>query len=111
MARKTRQFCMLMCKYSDCIGSGNNAEELEMITLFGSPRDVDRNCWFTSEEEVYAFLENMGIARSSVQTKDSTIDGGRYVMKTMICPKPCGNSFLLQYHWYRTEGCDSMVVS
>lgn len=102
---------MLMCKYSDCIGSGKSAEELEMITLFGSPRDVDRNCWFTSEEEVYAFLENMGIARSSVQTKDSTIDGGRYVMKTMICPKPCGNSFLLQYHWYGTEGCDSVVVS
>lgn len=66
--------------------------------------DIDRNCWFTSEEEVYAFLENMGIARSSVQTKDSTIDGGRYV-KTMICPKPCGNSFLLQYHWYGNEKC------
>ena len=102
---------MLMCKYSDCIGSGKSAEELEMITLFGSPRDVDGNCWFTSEEEVYVFLENMGIARSAVQTKESTIDKGGYVMKNMICPKPCGNSFLLQYHWYRTEGCDSVVVS
>lgn len=111
MARKTKKFCMLMCKHSDCIGSGKSAEELEMITLFGSPRDVDQYCWFTSEEEVHVFLENMGIARSSVQTKESTIDGGGYVMKTMICPKPCGNSFLLQYHWNGTEGCDSMAVS
>ena len=111
MTRKTKKFCMLMCKYSDCIGGGKSAEELEMITLFGSPRDVDGNCWFTSEEEVHVFLENMGIARSSVQTKESTIGRGGYVMKTMICPKPCGNSFLLQYHWNGTEGCDSMAVS
>ena len=82
-----------------------------MITLFGSPSDVDRNCRFTSEEEVLVFLENMGIARSAVQTKESTVSKGGYVMKTMICPKPCGNSFFLQYHWYGTEGCASMAVS
>lgn len=104
MVRKKRKFCIILSMCFYCIGSGLGKEQLEMMTLLGDQKTVESKCLFDSEEQLTEFLEAMGITVSSLLKTECCEKKGGYVMKELICPKPLGNTFLLQYHWYATYG-------
>lgn len=104
MPTHKRKFCSLLSIHSYCIGSGMNARELEKLTLLGIPTKVREKCLFCKEEEVVTFLESIGLSPSSLHMTEHSRKKEGYVMKELVCPKPFGNTFLLQYHWYGTFG-------
>lgn len=59
---------------------------------------------FNTEEEIDSFLKRLGIDPLHVRRTRETVSDYGFVRVTVICPRPAGNSFLLQYRLYDDEG-------